>query len=159
MPCCYYSQCPSMTLHDPPHSGHLGKAKTLERLCQSQRDVSTAMHAKVKDQLNEPSCKVIKLEHLWTVSIWTSLAPFRALRTSTFLSSLTSSPDGLKPSQFQLKEQRRQPGSLCMTLFPSLEPLHTNQGRHFESFLFRSVCKLLQIAAHSTQLLGSHLTS
>lgn len=75
--------------HDPPHSGHLGEAKTLERLRQSYHwhgmgedirlFIKRCQHCnacKAKGQLNGPSCKVIKLERLWTVSTWTSSAPF-----------------------------------------------------------------------------------
>lgn len=45
-----------------------------------------------------------------------------AVGTSTFSSLLTSSPDELKPSLFQIKGLRRQPGGLCMTSLPSSEP-------------------------------------
>lgn len=106
--------------------------------------------AKLRVRLRGPSSSITKQVHQWTgfTSIYWAHFLCPVQETSMFSSSSTNLLYAWKLFLYQTKEQKLQLKQVVYNLisrFGAPLELHTDQGRNFESSLFKDVCWLLQV--------------
>ncbi|CAL9699311.1 unnamed protein product [Knipowitschia caucasica] len=154
--------------HNPPYSGHLGEAKTLQRVRQSYhwygmgRDVQLFVkrcphcsacktagptkRAKLQSyQVGAPMDRV-HLDILGPFPVSSSGNKYILVIIDQFTRWVEAFP---VPDQGAETTARKLVYDFVAKFGTPLE-LHTDQGRNFESLLFRNVCKLLQITKTRT---------
>ncbi|XP_063040269.1 uncharacterized protein LOC134435312 [Engraulis encrasicolus] len=153
--------------HNPPHSGHLGELKTLERLRQGYH--WHGMREDVHLFLKKCQCKGSKATGTLKraqLQSYQAGAPLDRLHLD-ILGPFPLSSSGNKyilviidqftrwVEAFAVPDQGAETTAKKLVYefiarFGSPLELHTDQGRNFESCLFSSVCKLLQITKTRT---------
>ncbi|XP_060758004.1 uncharacterized protein LOC132868818 [Neoarius graeffei] len=150
--------------HNPPHSGHLGEAKTLERLRQGYQIPDVHLFVKKCQHCNE--CKAAGPLKRAQLQSYQAGAPLDRLHLD-ILGPFPVSSSGNKyilviidqftrwVEAFAVPDQGAETTAKKLVYefiarFGSPLELHTDQGRNFESCLFQSVCRLLQITKTRT---------
>ena len=154
--------------HDPPQSGHLGEAKTLQRLRQSYHWYG--MGADVRKYIQRcPQCKAQKSSsptQRAKLQTYQAGAPMDRLHLDV-LGPFPISSSGNKyilvimdqftrwVEAFPIPDQGAETTAKTLvndfiSRFGAPLELHTDQGRNFESALFKNICQLFQISKTRT---------
>ncbi|KAI3369367.1 hypothetical protein L3Q82_007468 [Scortum barcoo] len=168
-PCCYWSppHCKLEVMqasHNPPQSGHLGDAKTLQRLrqsyhwygmggdlgkyiqkcpqCKAQKSSSPTQRARLQTYQAGAPMDRLHLDVLGPFPISSSGNKYILVIMDQFTRWVEALPIPDQGAETMAKTLVNH----FIACFGAPLELHTDQGRNFESELFKNICQLFQIS-------------
>ncbi|KAI7811653.1 hypothetical protein IRJ41_008241 [Triplophysa rosa] len=132
--------------HNPPQSGHLGEGKTLERLCQSFHWCGMGGDVHLHIQRSGAPMDRIHIDILGPFPVSSSGNKYVLIIIDQFTRWVEAFPVPDQGAETTAKTLVYE----FISRFGAPLELHTDQGRNFESTLFRNACSLLQITKTRT---------